>query len=316
MFYYNQEIPTKGTVLIGDLINDEENEYCLYVKLPEYNNIKGIIHKSELPKKFKLYKKSLSDMKQSGTVVCMVSSTPVINNKTNNIDIVELTITGIDHKFYSGIIKRVRNIEKIIRLILFLSQKTNIDYHLLMKEFYKKMVTPLIWSDDIESINDLDGEYDDLLRSRKYLLECLGSSNDTESKSSINGSNLTEINKLLDTIIKETNGSSTMDFDITIWKAKNKDPINVLREVFDHIKNEFKNIDIRYIGSPRYQILLSNIRSDMIDNTYTNIHQEMNKWFKSNMVIGYDLQFDMNTKKNINGDVSVVFPYKIDLINK
>ena len=51
MYYYSTNVPKVGQILIGHLIKEKEGETCFYVRIPEYNNIEGMIPKSNLPKK-------------------------------------------------------------------------------------------------------------------------------------------------------------------------------------------------------------------------------------------------------------------------
>src|SRR6185503_11964292 len=102
MFYYDKLVPTIGTIVVASVSLDVENENCIYVTLPEYNNSRGIIYKRELPKRVKLQKKLIAEMKQAGHVVCTILSTPKLTNNST-LELVELSIKGVDQKYHHDI---------------------------------------------------------------------------------------------------------------------------------------------------------------------------------------------------------------------
>src|SRR5438477_9672739 len=111
MFYYREKIPVAGTIVVVMITEEKENETCVYVILPEYNNSVGIIYKSELPKRLKAQRKTIAEMKQAGQIVCVVSNTPKLT-QDGNLELVELSVKGVDQKWHTDVITRYKNIEK------------------------------------------------------------------------------------------------------------------------------------------------------------------------------------------------------------
>jgi translation initiation factor 2 alpha subunit (eIF-2alpha) len=116
-------------------------------------------------------------------------------------------------------------------------------------------------------------------------------------------------------MIKEGDGSVTLDFDLFVWKAINRDAVFVLRDIFNHISELYieKGIDLRYLGAPSYQLSFTQIEIKSIDNHLENIRQIILNFMKDNNVIGYDIKFDTTKKKVKRGDITISFPYKIDM---
>lgn len=313
MFYYRDILPVKGTIVVAQLILSEENENCLYVTLPEYNNSRGIVHKSELPKKVNKLKQTLSDMKNqnNGTIVCIISDTAKMDTTNNSLELIELSYNGVDKTYKPNIVARQRNLERIIKIVKFISVRFNLSFASLMHELQNNIVMPLIIDDisTIDDINDYTNEYSNFLRfPQKLLDEIKISEHLTEENHNQN------ILTTLKGMIKETNAQASLDFDIKIWKSNNNaNIVQILREIFEFIKSKFDNIELRYIGAPTYQIILNKIEPDVIDQVYTNINQSLIEWLNNNNVVGYDLTFDTTQKKVKLGDVTINFPFKIDL---
>lgn len=310
MFYYRDHLPIKGTIVVAQLIHDEENDNCLYVTLPEFNNSRGIIQKAELPKKVKKQKETLNNLKHQhgGTIICTVSETTKINQTTNFLELVELSIRGVDKKYESKILTRQRNMERIIKLIKYISIQFNLPYESLIHEIQNNIILPLVM-DDVTAIdnsnggdiNDYSDTYSNFLRSPQTLLTEININSDSD--------NYDNILATLKTLIKETNATSSLDFEVKIWKSNNNpNIIQTLRALFDSIKSKFNNIDLRYIGAPTYQINIRAIDPNAIDEFYRVVNQHIIDWFANNGVTGYDLQFDITQKKVKHGDVTIHYP--------
>ena len=316
MFYYEKKLPSVGTIVVADLVTGEDSDSCIYVTLPEYNNIRGIMYTRDLPKRFKQYKKTLQDMKQAGQFVCSVALTPSYG-LDDTLDLVELSMKGVDPKYHPTIIMRQLNIEKILKLIKFLSTELNLDFYELLKPLQEEEIVPLM--EILESadsnisedcVDNFIDKYLNYLRSYNTLLEQILSNPLDQTKAS----------EILKSIIKETDASVSLDFDLFIWKASvnnmiSKDPIFIMRDTFNHIMTSFSqnNIQLRYIGAPSYQINFTRINIDNINDTLESIKKNIIEYMKSNNVIGYDLKFDI-AKANIKrGDIAIMYPYKIVL---
>src|SRR5579872_1460135 len=264
MFYYRDELPQMGTIVIAVVSDTDENDSCIYTTLPEYNNCQGVIYKRELPKKVKQQKKILSEMKHAGTIVCVVSNsltTSTISSKSKS-EIIELSIKGVDPKHHANIITRYKNIEKILKIVKFVSQEFGYTYKNIIKKIHENIITPLTDINGTDKVNDYGEIYQNFLRNHKTLVELMN----LESKDS------KRVNKKLNNMITELPASSSLNFDLFVWKGDkdNRDAIFVLRDVFDVIKNSFKdqNIELRYLGAPKYQINLMRIDLDKINDMY------------------------------------------------
>jgi translation initiation factor 2 alpha subunit (eIF-2alpha) len=314
MFYYSDSdfAPIKGTVVIAHLINSDENEHCLYVTLPEYNNSRGIVQKAELPKKVKKQRETLNNMKHQnkGAIVCVVSEKPKFDKTNNSLELIELSVKGIDKIFEPKILARQKNMERIIKLIKFISIEFNLPFDQLIDELRSNIVTPLLINEipTIDDIDDYDNMYNNFLRQPQDLLTNLKIDTDVH----------TDIHKnvmiVLKTMIKEVNASSSLDFQIKIWKCSDDmNIICVMRKLFEFIKSKYDKIDLRYIGSPKYQIHLHAIDPNVINDVYQSINESIIEWLRSNNVTGYDLQFDIQSKEVKNGDITINYPFKIEL---
>jgi len=218
MFVYRYKKPSKGVVVICNIIPDEENETCIYVSLPEYNNWKGLILKSELPKKVRTQRKVLSEMKQSNAIICTV-----LNNPQSEYALVELTVKGIPAKHHKNIMSRLKNIEKFMKIVKFVSIKFEIDYDHLIENFYDHLIVPLeetdipidddkSSADQLSTIDDLSTAYQDYLRDTDKLIRLMN----------VGVAPSRDIKLTLKEMIREEHVSSFLNFDLLIWKIKPK----------------------------------------------------------------------------------------------
>jgi translation initiation factor 2 alpha subunit (eIF-2alpha) len=312
MFYYEKKIPTIGTIVVANLVVGEDSDSCIYVTLPEYNDIRGIMYTRDLPKRLKQYKKTLQDMKQAGQFVCSVALTPSLN-LDDTLDLVELSMKGVDPKYHPSIITRQLNIEKILKLVKFLSNELKLDFNDLIQPLQKEEIVPLMEITDIseEHIDNFIDKYLNYLRSYDLLLNHI----------LVESSDKLKASEILKSIIKETDASLTLDFDLFVWKGSvnddmtYNDPMFIMRNTFNHISSTFSenNIQLRYIGAPSYQINFSRININNIDNILESIKKTIIEYMKSNKVIGYDLKFDISKANIKRGEISIMYPYKIEL---
>jgi translation initiation factor 2 alpha subunit (eIF-2alpha) len=321
MFVYRYKKPSKGVVVICNIIPDEENETCIYVSLPEYNNWKGLILKSELPKKERTQRKVLSEMKQSNAIICTV-----LNNPQSEDALVELTVKGIPAKHNKNIISRFKIIEKFMKIVKFVSIKFEIDYDHLIENFYDHLIVPLeetdipidedkSSADQLSTIDDLSTAYQDYLRDTDKLIRLMNVRLEMSR----------DIKLTLKEMIREEHASSFLNFDLMIWKIKPKQnagsvseaqhdvlgAVYVLRELFTMLKKKYTNMEIRYIGAPKYRIEFPSIDSEEIDKMYDNIEQDIRGWLDRN-IDGYEFNINISDKVVVAGNVSIAFPFKIE----
>ncbi len=304
MFYYSEKLPLKDTVVLARIIIEEENDTCVYVKLPEYNNFRGLICKSELPKKARTQKKILDTMRKNGLIVCTVSKTSHFDSNNNPI-LIELSVKGVDEKHHPNVISRHKNIEKILRVIKFVSKEFDKDYEKLIHNFHQSDIRALTIKDfdDIEEIDNYTTTYFNYLKNYDIFLKKMQLDE-----------NLPIVSSTIKNIINETNASSGLEFELTIWKSNsNIDVIYLLQNVFDHIKKIFPNIELRYVGAPKYQVYIISIEFEKINELYENIKEEIVHWMEINNVTRYDLKFDCSNKDVKRGEITIAFPYKVKM---
>lgn len=308
MFFYKQKFPTQGTIVIANMKIGDKSDNCMYVTLPEYNNINGILYRNELPKRLKLQKKAIADMKQAGQIVCIVTNTPT-NTQSSNVDIVELSVKGVDMKHHAAILSRYKNIEKLLKIIKFISIKFGIPYYDLVKNLHKSVIFPLSDIDDDNGVDNFEVLYASCLRDIGSLLKFVPLDDDIRN----------QVIETLVSLIKETNASSSLTFTLIVWEgdATKKNDVTILQSIFRDIKDKFmdRTVDISYKGAPNYQIIIRSIAIDTIDNTYADIKTSMIDWMTTNNITRYDLQLDISQKIVVPGDVVITFPFQVEMID-
>jgi translation initiation factor 2 alpha subunit (eIF-2alpha) len=419
MFHYNEKIPKKGTVVVAEMIPEPDNEHCIYVTLPEYKNYRAIIYKAELPKRIKIQKKIITDMKRAGVIVCTVSNSPkflsvksssrevisqeaisqevisqevisqeVISQKVisqevisqevisqeaisqevisqeaisqeaisqkvisqeaisqeaisqevisqgtispetkslgsvpanhdNGLDpgLIELSIKGVAEKHHANILARNKNIKKFLKIIRFVSQAFDLNYNQLVANFHNTIIKPIIEIDEMTGVDDYNDIYCDHLRNHDKLLQLMGIPVPGISGAQDSGTRAPDydlVHRTLNNMIKKTNASASLEFDLAVWKtADDQDAIYLLREIFDQLQNDCKDIDLRYVGAPKYQINIQDIEFSKIDELYQRIKNMLISMLKNKNVTGYDLKFDPSKKTVKHGEISISFPFKI-----
>lgn len=304
MHFYTNKAPEKGTIVVANF--DRHNELCVYVKLPEFNDIEGVIYNNELPKRAKLQKKTIDNMIFVKQIVCMVTKTPIMQND-GNISMIELSIRGVDEKYHSAIIARQRNIHRIHKLLDFITTKYNNNKHdMIHGLFGESVISPLI-----EIIDNNVDNYVDVYQKFLRDLYPFVSSSIIECKE--------DIVKDLDLMLKQKNPTILSPFDLCVWRGDKdgNDVIHVITSLFKYVKNLYPGIIIRYDSPPRYHIELndvgnnSNANSD-ITNYIHNIVEQMRAWLNDNGVGGFDISFDKSKQTIIPGKISV--KYQINML--
>lgn len=331
MFFYEDKIPERRTIVIANTKIDDKNDNCMYVTLPEYGNVEGILYRNELPKRLKQQKKAIADMKHAGQIVCIVTSDSNTSTgypaqrascttscadylqsaNTINTNLIELSIRGVDTKYHELILTRYRNIEKILKIMKFISITFKIPYYDLVNTIQKSIITPLKEIDENNSVDNYELLYNSCLRDITSFLKFVPLvNNNNELREQV----ITSLNPL----IRETNASSSLMFDVFVWKGDSagRNAVTILQSLFSDIKTNFKNVDIRYIGAPRYQISLRSVAIESIDNIYSDIKTSMINFMTTNNVTCYDLQFDSSQKEVVHGNVTITFPSHIEMIDQ
>jgi len=310
MFFYKTKLPLIGTIVVANM-TDEINDNCIYVTLPEYNNFSGIIFRREFPKKAHQQKKLLSDMKRAGHIVCSVTSSPTFGSD-GHPDLIELSIKGADPKYHPDIITRQKNIEKLLKIVKFVSIHFKYNFEDLVQTLHNNEITPLMGTDvnsveNAEGINNYTELYQNYLKNYTDLLRIM-------KIDEFDKENFDNVSQILGSMIKETNAAVTLDLDLFIWKAE-RDAVFVLRDVFNHMTQTYteQQINLRYLGAPSYQLNFFQINISNVDDTLQSVKDSIIDLVTKQGVTGFDLKFDLD-KKNIKcGDISISFPYKIDM---
>lgn len=303
MFFYREKLPEAGTIVVACLIDEEDNENCIYVTLPEYNNFRGILYKRELPKRVKHQKKMLTEMKQAGQIVCVVSTTPTFK-ADGHPELIELSMKGADTKYHPAIITRQKNIEKLLKIVKFVSLQFGYDFVELVKTLQETEIVPLTEIDDTDGVNTYSDLYLNYLRNYNDLLK----------KMNIEEKGFNDVSELIAGMIKETDASVTLDFDLFVWKA-DRDAVFVLRDAFDHVTKAYadQSIDLRYLGAPSYQVTFPQIDTKQIDIVLQSVKDSIIEFMTKHKVNGFDLKFELDKKSVKPGDISIAFPYKIEM---
>lgn len=306
MYYYCNKLPEVDTLVVAELDNDMETEYALYVSLPEYNNIQGVISKSLLSKKIKYRNRTLKKLKNEKLIVCYVQS-DIENNSDGSVRPVELSFKNIENDTKHKILDRYKYVRQIIRLVKFISNDFKIDYDTLIHNFHNTVLKSItqkgiesIDSEDSGMIDTLEEYYYDLLRDNGTLADVL------------NRENIMEIKTRLKAIITEQLPVAEINFKYSVWSTNDKETIHVMRSMYTELTRLYKNIKIQYMGAPQYKLILSSVPYDDIDTTLGKIKNNVNKICENLGANGYIIDFDMNNKIIKKGDVSISYPYNVD----
>ena len=309
MFFYQDKLPSAGTIVVVNMIEDSggETENCFYVTIPEYNNFRGIIHKRELPKKIHHQRKKITEMKQAKHIVCVVTVTPSFESD-GQPELIELSIKSADPKHHPHIFTRQKNIEKLLKIVKFVSMHFKYNFEDLVELLHDDEIVPLTQIDNIDGVDDYTELYNNHLRKYPELLRMMNIDEEDER--------FAEISEQINSLIKRTESTATLDFDIFVWKSvQNYDAIFVLRDVFDHVLKVHadQKIELRYLGAPSYQLTFQQMDESVIDTALESIKNTFINFMAERHIICFDLKFDPSNKKIKSGDVSISFPYKIDI---
>lgn len=295
MHFYTNKIPEKGTIVVVNF--DRHNELCVYVKLPEFNDIEGVIYNSELPKRAKLQKKTIENMIFVKQIVCMVTKSPNIQND-GNISMVELSIRGVDEKYHSAIIARQRNIYRIHKLLDFITCKYNNSKHDMIHGLFEdSIISPL--SEIIDnSVDNYVNVYQKFLRDiQPYISKSIIDSKD-------------DIVNDLNIMLKEKNPTVLSPFELCVWRGDKygNDVIHVITSLFKYVKDLYPGIILRYDSPPRYHIEMIGVPiNNNTNDCIHNIIEQMREWLNNNGVEGFDISFDKSRQTVIPGKISVKY---------
>lgn len=318
MYYYSNKLPPINSTVIGKLMLNKETEFSLYVILPEYDNIEAIIIKSQLPKKKKHRNNMIKRLRKSEIIPCYVS----VCNKLA----IELTIIGIDKDLCILLSERHYYVRQILKMIKYISKEFDIDYDNLMCNLHNELIKPIthiVNMDDEEPLETLKDYYDNLLRSPELLNNLLKHDNMQNI-----------INNIKELIMEQTPTASII-FNYGVWSntpnnnydnsndndndndcinnniLMNGEPINIMRKMFEDIKNKYSFVTIQYISAPQYKLIIRTIPNDKIMTVVNDIKTSMIDLMNNNSN-NYKLEMDINNICIDRGNISISYPYNID----
>jgi len=328
--YYSEKVPSQGTIVIGKIY--DESERSLFVRLPEYGNICGMIPKSDLPAKKKAFDKMLKSLLKAQSFPCTINQP--VQKIGDELKLVDLTIKSIDSTEQQLIMRRFGNIEKILKMVMYVAKETKSDVNRLMSNQMFDLIKPLnrvdvskdtvkksyddeeeedeedemiTENENVEKIDDYEKLYSKFLEDPSYFVQLLGIGSNQDI-----GTNQDIVQKIKG-LIRETGSSSSMQIELAVWtniENNGKDAIQNISEMFTHLisSNKNMNLTIQYKGAPTYQINIDGYD----DANYISLKNQIIQWFKDNKITEYKLSFNGTTEVK-KGTLNIYFPYKIDL---
>lgn len=281
MFYYQSTTPNVGQIVIGILMPERETTNCLYVRVPEYDNVEGLIPKSNLPKKKRVHRKILDQMKKDKLIICVINSEPTLDS--GELNTLDLTLKNSIDDFKQALIERFYNIGRIHKLLTFLSEEIDIEFDVIAKGFRPYVVEldseglgvhdeydEYDEYDDIEH-NDIEHKkkehtvrdielsnlYQKILSNKKFLLDTLD----------LPDQQTQEIDAIMEHRTTITHPNYCIEFEFKIFNTDNTDiePIDALQKTFEKILIDNPNITIKYNGAPLYTITTSEFMDPNIE---------------------------------------------------
>lgn len=305
MFYYNDKLPLCDSVVVAVVDHSAETDSCVYVHLPEFNNCRGVLYKNELPKKLKKMKEALKEMKQATYLVCSVSANATLSPE-GVPELVDLSVKSVAPTHHEKIIKRFKNIEKIYKLVKFISNESGQKFDQLVLPLQENLIASIDIADDFDNdFDDLDEVYYNYLRNPEKLSREIG---------------VQDIEMVVNVVksrTREQNASSNLEFYACVWGVDKdgRHSVYVLQDLFKATiewMKEYK-LAIRYIGSPKYQLVLSDVPVDGIDEIYEKIRTFMTEYLNTLEVKGCDIKFNINDKVIDRGVITISYPVEIVL---
>lgn len=298
MYYYDSKLPSVGQIVLAHIVTQKETEHCLYVRIPEYNDIEGIIPKADLPKKRRAYNRVLAQMRRDKIIPCVVTKKPVLDRKDDHTSVwaIDLSIKNIELDKREIIISRFNTITRILKALKFLSEELDTTIDRIAYGFWDRHIVEL----DSTKITDHDDTEDSE--------DSEDSSDSTDSKSTDSKFVLTDLSELYQQIIGDIEftistvcsgiarreieeltedqiqalrstlkervtmktSDCTIGFNLRVDDADKSDPVTVLRETFTEVL-ERDDLSIQYNGAPNYTAYVKNVHPDDLDDVKTEL---------------------------------------------
>lgn len=307
MYYYDSKLPSVGQIVLAHIVTQKETEQCLYVRIPEYNDIEGIIPKADLPKKRRTYNRVLAQMRRDKIIPCVVTKKPVLDRKDDHTSAwaIDLSIKNIELDKREIIISRFNTITRILKALKFLSEELGTTIDRIAYGFWDRHIVEL----DSAKITDHDDTDDS--SDTEDSTDSEDSENSTDSSDSKNTDSkfvLTDLSELYQQIIGDIEftvsticsgiarreieeltedqiqalrstlkervtmktSDCTIGFNLRVDDADKSDPVTVLRETFTEVL-ERDDLSIQYNGAPNYTACVKNVHPDDLDDVKTEL---------------------------------------------
>jgi translation initiation factor 2 alpha subunit (eIF-2alpha) len=292
MLFYSSDKPLEGQVLVGNILLEKEEETCIYVKIPEYDNIEGLISKSYLPKKKRVYNKVLAQMRRDKKILCVVKSKPEVDTD-GKLWPLDLMLVTIDDTLKEKLTDRYENIIRILKLVKFLSEDTDTNISHMMRGLYDEVkeifITDFSDEDKIGSISDLSNFYNKLISDNKYLINILDGDKDLTEDSK------NKISSVMRDSVVVKKEDCVLPFVFRINNARDANSIDILNKSFDHFMSEFPTISVYYKGAPLYSMSIPDTDEVDIVEKVENIKKCFSDHIRDNyQSCSYDLSFDLD----------------------
>lgn len=292
MLFYSSDKPVEGQVLVGNILLEKEEETCIYVKIPEYNNIEGLISKSYLPKKKRVYNKVLAQMRRDKKILCVVKSKPEVDTD-GKLWPLDLMLVTLDDKVKENIINRYENIIRILKLVKFLSEEAETDISHMLRGLHNDIteifVTDFSDEDKIIAITDLSDFYNKLISDTTYLINIVDGDKDLTEDSK------NKISSVMQNSVVVKKEDCILSFVFRINNAKDANSIDILNNSFAHFMSEFPMISVHYKGAPLYSMSIPDTDEVDILGKVENIKKCFTNHIRDNYdTCSYDLSFDLD----------------------
>lgn len=286
MYFYTNKIPNQNDLVVCDMV--KETESSIYISLPEYDNIQGIITKSQLPKKRKQYHKTIKHIRSTKTFAGIISDNVEFDDDGNTllINISYISDKELNEKYMNYYKRYLR----LIKVLLFLSKETDSDYYDLLK---KLKIIP------IQVDEEIIDHYGDFIKNPEKYISNIGI--DYDISKYITHPKIADVKFELQLSIGSIDNSKLT-----------KDPVFVLKDIFNIITKSY-DVKITVIGCPNYQVIFNKIDVDDVISTIKTIENIIQNYIDENEIKSY--VFNINNIPDTLFDKSesiITFPYKIE----
>ena len=335
MFYYSSNSPKVGQVVLGYLMNDKEEENCIYVRIPEYDNVEGMIPKSNLPKKRRTFKKVLAKMRKEGVIPCVVKSKPRFNVDGTPWTL-DLTLRRIDRNAKQVFIDRVDNIARILKVMKFLSEETTVGLGELCTGLWSGYIGELFAdrivygtedndesdeessdsgsdesdtdsdnSDSPQQLTDLSDLYQRVAGNPDFVIDTIKAGTTLESETE------SAILDILNSYSNAKKSDCTINFEFRIDDAE--DPVEVLQDVFSKVIEDQPDLTIHYKGAPMYSAIKPDVSPAELEGRIDELRQTFETALSTHSNCNYHLKFSLQDSEAKEPTYSFSFPRMIEL---